>query len=164
MHFLIILALSIAVGALLYRFVRQRSPSRVLTLGGAFLASVLTFGALVPTATHSPTSPVQASDEQHDRAVETAQSPAAAQMSQASAKTLYINAGAMICGDMLSMNHALAISRANNPYAVYPDECVVMQAAAPTRIMVESTAIPGVVVIQAGDTAAMAQRSDLTYR
>ena len=96
MHFLIILALSIAVGALLYRFVRQRSPSRVLTLGGAFLASVLTFGALVPTATHSPTSPVQASDEQHDRAVETAQSPAAAQMSQASAKTLYINAGAMI--------------------------------------------------------------------
>jgi hypothetical protein len=51
MHFLIILALSIAVGALLYRFVRQRSPSRVLTLGGAFLASVLTFGALVPTAT-----------------------------------------------------------------------------------------------------------------
>lgn len=84
-------------------------------------------------------------------------------MSQASAKTLYINAGAMICGDMLLMNHALAIS-SHNPYAVYPDECVVMQAAAPTRIRVESTAIPGVVVIQAGDTAAMAQRSDLTYR
>jgi hypothetical protein len=30
--------------------------------------------------------------------------------------------------------------------------------------MVESTTIPGVVVIQAGDTAAMAQRSDLTCR
>lgn len=47
---------------------------------------------------------------------------------------------------------------------IHPDECVVMQAAAPTRIMVESTTIPGVVVIQAGDTAAMAQRSDLTCR
>ena len=39
-----------------------------------------------------------------------------------------------------------------------------MQAAAPTRIMVESTTILGVVVIQAGDTAVMAQRSDLTCR
>ena len=86
MHFLIILALSIAVGALLYRFVRQRTPSRVLTLGGAFLASVLTFGALVPTATHSPTSPVQASDENAGRPVQAAQSPAAARVPQASAK------------------------------------------------------------------------------
>jgi hypothetical protein len=30
--------------------------------------------------------------------------------------------------------------------------------------MVESTAIPGVFVIQSGDTAAMDMRSDLTYR
>lgn len=164
MHFLIILALSIAVGALLYRFGRHRFSSRVLTIGGAFLASVLTFGALVPTTSDALKSPPQASDEGMDRPVQMAQPPAVTHVPQASAKKLYINAGAMICGDMLSMNHALAIARANNPYAVYPDECVVMQAAAPTRIMVESTAIPGVVVIQAGDTAAMAQRSDLTYR
>lgn len=75
-----------------------------------------------------------------------------------------INAGVTICADMYSMNKALALSRANNPYARLPDECVITQRPISTRILRESTPIPGVVIIQAGTTAAMVLRSDLTYR
>lgn len=86
------------------------------------------------------------------------------QPAPARAAQVLINAGATLCPDMISMNKALAISRANNPYAQLPDGCVVMKRAAPTRVLRESTPIPGVVVIEAGSTAAMILRSDLSFR
>lgn len=77
---------------------------------------------------------------------------------------IYVNAGATVCADMLSMNKALAIARANNSYANLPDGCVVMRNSVLTRVLRESTPIPGVVVIEAGSTAAMVSRSDLSYK
>lgn len=80
------------------------------------------------------------------------------------AAQLYINAGATICADMNGMNKARAIARSGNAYAQLPDSCVIMNRAAPTRILRESTPISGVVVIEAGKTAAMVDRNDLSLR
>lgn len=77
---------------------------------------------------------------------------------------LYVNAGATICGDMYGMNKARAIAKTGNPYAKLPESCVIMTQSAPTRILRESTQIPGVVIIDAGKTAAMVDRNDLSLR
>lgn len=76
----------------------------------------------------------------------------------------HINAGATLCLDMVSMNKARAIATAVNSYAQLPDSCVVMKHSAPTRIVRDSTPIPGVVIVEAGSNVALIDRNDLSVR
>jgi hypothetical protein len=89
---------------------------------------------------------------------------AAQQAERARPAQVVVNGGATVCADMDSMNQALARTRANSPHASLPEGCVVMQRDVPTRVLRESTPIPDTVIVQAGDTAAMVLRSDLSYR
>jgi hypothetical protein len=81
----------------------------------------------------------------------------------ASDGTVIITKGATLCADMHDMNKALAIARVNHPYAQLPDGCVLMSNPVRTRVVRESTPLPGVVVVQAGQTVAFVQRSELLY-
>jgi hypothetical protein len=76
----------------------------------------------------------------------------------------YINKGATICADVQSMNKAIAIARANNPYIPTPDGCIIMQGSAPVTVGAESRLVPGTVLITSGDMAALANRGDLSLR